>query len=289
MNNIKLDEISVLLIDIVPAFNVREDFGDEETKDLEESLKVTNGNIQPIIVCKKNDRYELISGERRLRALKSSGFEKALVIVYDNLTDLQKTQLMFNENLGRKHLTWQEELKALRRLQQLGHEIDPGFLENQKLSKQKIWSLLEGLQAVEEYPELLKEKTRKLCILKYRKIKREETGVIKDSLKVNLSKIVKDDAVEKEKIDTLVIDELKKEVKYYKENIFDAVKKSDKIERLSNGIWLRSEVKQLIEASRACEDFGKLDEKVATCKKCQKEELNIYTKCEFYRDEIENA
>lgn len=289
MNNIKLDEIPILSIDVIPAFNVREDFGDEETKDLEESLKATNGNIQPIIVCKKNDRYELISGERRLRALKASAFEKALVIIYDKLTDLQKTQLMFNENLGRKHLTWQEEIKALRRLQQLGHEIDPGFLENQKLSKQKIWSLLEGLQAVEEYPELLKEKTRKLCILKYRKIKREETGVIKDSSKVNLSKIVKDDAVEKEKIDTLVIDELKKEVKYYKENIFDAVKKSDKIERLSNGIWLRSEVKQLIEASRTCEDFGKLDEKVATCKKCQKEELNIYTKCEFYRDEIENA
>lgn len=288
MQNIKLDEVPVDEIDIIPAFNIREDFGIEETKDLEESLKVTNGNIQPIIVCKKNDRYELISGERRLRGLKASKLEKALVIVYDNLTDIEKTQLMFNENLGRKHLTWQEELKALRRLQTLGHELDVGFLENKKMSKQKIWSLLEGLQAVEEFPELLKEPTRRLCILKYRKLKREVDEDIIDDKKINIQTIIREDSVNKEKINTLVVGELKKEVQYYKKNIYEAIKTADKVERLSNGIWLSSEIKQMIEAARVCETFGQLEEKNSECQKCKKDSHDIYTKCEFYRDEIES-
>ena len=299
MQNMKLDELTVDKIDIIPTFNIRDDFGDEETRDLEESLKSTNGNIQPIIVCKKGNRYELVSGERRLRGLKVSGIDKALVIIYDNLTEIEKTQLMFNENLGRKHLTWQEELKALKRLQLLGHDLDVGFFQNKKMSKQKIWSLFEGLQAVEEFPELLNEKTRKSCILRYRKLKHEN---IIDDKKINIHKIVEANEENKEKINKLVIKELKKEVKFYKSkveenveeeneeiNIFEAIKKADKTERLSNGIWLSSEIKLMIEASRTCETFGQLEEGNKECKECKKESPNVYSKCEFYRDEIEKT
>lgn len=287
MEKIKLDEIAVDLIDIVPAFNIREDFGNEETKDLEESLKSTKGNIQPIIVCRKGERYELVTGERRLRGLKSTGLLNALVIVYDELTELQRTQLMFNENLGRKQLTWQEELKALKRLQTLGYEIDFQFLENQqKLSKQKIWSLLEGLCAVEEFPELLNEKTRKACILKYRQLKRETEGNIPDR-KINIKTIL--DTTKKLGSESMVIEELKDEIEHYKtqlEDIYEAIKKSDKIERLSKGIWLADEIKQLVESARTCETFGKLEEKDSICKTCKKETPNVYAKCEFFRDEI---
>lgn len=288
MRNIKLDELEIDKIDIVPAFNVREDFGDVETEDLQESLKATDGNIQPIIVCKKKDRYELVSGERRLRGLKATGFDKVLVIIYDNLTELQKNELMFNENLGRKHLTWQEELKALKRLQNLGFEIDTLFLKKKGASRPKIWSLLEALHAVDEYPELMNEKSRKSCILKYRKLKREEQGIA-STHKISIKKVVGDNTAKNKKFNSMVIEELKSEVAHYKEklkDIYKTIKETDQVERLSNGIWLANEVKSLIEASRTCETFGKLDEKNDECKACQKESSDVYAKCEFYRDEI---
>jgi ParB family chromosome partitioning protein len=293
VQNIKLDELELEKISVIPTFNVRDDYGEEESNDLQESIKATNGNIQPIIVHKLRDKYELISGERRLRALKATGFEKALVIVYDNLTDLQKNELMFNENMGRKHLTWQEEVKALKRLQILGYEINALFLRKKGTNGQKVFKLLEALHAVEEFPDLLNEKTRKSCLIKYRKRKREEEGIASIH-KISINKVIEKDAIKRKKIDSAIIEELKAEVAHYKQqvkdkNIFKLIKESDKIQRLSEGIWLSDEIKSLIEASRTCESFGKLNEDDEECKECKKEDPNVYAKCEFYRDEIENG
>src|SRR5271157_460940 len=119
----KLENISLDKIDLIPIFNVRTEFGDEETRDLEESIKSTDGNIQPILVCQKNDRFELISGERRYKALRELGKTEASCIVYDDLTDLQKSKLMYHENLGRKSLSWKEEVRAIKKLKTLGLDI----------------------------------------------------------------------------------------------------------------------------------------------------------------------
>ena len=148
----KLEKIPLDKIDLIPTFNVRAEIcKDDETRDLEESIKVTEGNIQPILVCQKKDRYELISGERRYNVLKSLGYAEASCIVYDNLTDLQKTQLMYNENLGRKDLLWSEEVKAVKRLKSLGFDISVETLATQKnITKLKAWNLLEALKALEE-------------------------------------------------------------------------------------------------------------------------------------------
>lgn len=276
MKNVKLEEILISEIEIIPAFNIREDFGVEESNDLEESLMRTDGNIQPIIVCRKDDKYDLICGERRLRASKKLNFEKILCIIFDDLTEIEKHQIMFNENLGRKPLTWQEEIKGLKRFQQLGYKIDVDFFENQKkISKQRVWSLLEGLQAIEEFPELLKEKTRKSCIIKYRKLKRqdEEFSFNRNiNIKNSIDKIEKNNELDN--------------CNAIPENIFDIVKKSDVVERLSNGIWLSNEVKLLIESARSCEDFGLFEEENEECKKCKKENPNVCKKCEFYNNEI---
>jgi len=301
MNNIKLDEIPINTIDIIPAFNIREDFGVEETKELKESLHSTSGNIQPIIVCKKdNNRYELISGERRLKALKALNFSNVLVIIYDKLDDLQKCQIMFNENMGRKLLSWQEEIKGLKRLQNLGNDVDFNFLKKNH-NKRRIWILLEGLQAIEEFPQLLKLKTINQCITQYRKIKREKEGIRTKDRIINLrnnNTNVKDDAKTKKILaankqsQDLVIDELKEEVNSYKskiDNIFETVKEMNKIERLSRGIWLVDEVRQMIKSARSCENFGQLDENNIECQNCNKSSHAIYVKCEFYRDEISDG
>jgi ParB family chromosome partitioning protein len=288
-HEIKLEKIPINLIDIIAYFNVREDFGKRETKDLEESLKITKGNIQPIIVCKKNNRYELIAGERRIRALKETGKTEVLGLVYEEeLTELQKTQLMFNENMGRKYFTWKEELKALKRLQMNGFKINSTLLVNKRYTKQRIWDLLEAFKAVEEFPELLNETTRRNCLTKYRIKKREEKGFISVK-KITIKEIVNANTKAKNKSNSIVIEELKEELAYYKnksENLYNIIKIQNVIERISNGIWLSSEVKQMIKASKTCEKFGMLDKTNSKCKKCKNHSYDIFSKCEFYKDEL---
>ncbi|MDD5649346.1 MAG: ParB/RepB/Spo0J family partition protein [Candidatus Nanoarchaeia archaeon] len=272
--NIKLEELELEKIEIIPTFNVRDNNGGkDEDNELKDSLLTTEGNIQPIIVCKKQDKYELIAGERRLRGLKDTGFKKALVIIYDNLTNIQKIELMFNENLGRRKLSWQEELKALKRLEKAGFEVNVELLKQHSFNHVKISKLLEALFAVNEYPELLKEKTLNSCIIKYRKNKRDEEGI--DTNK----KIISNN-----KLNSIVIDELKEEVNYYKNNVYDTIKKLDQAERLFNGVWLKNEVIDLVNSTRICIDFGKLEEQNNECIKCKKETKKTYEKCLLYRE-----
>jgi ParB/RepB/Spo0J family partition protein len=292
----KLEKISVDLIDVLQGFNVRSDFGDANEIDLEESIKITNGNIQPILVCKNTSRYDLISGERRLRALKNAGYSEATCIVYDNLTELEKVQLMFNENLGRKSITWRDEVKALKKLKNLGFDITVEKIsQHRKMSINTAWNLFEALEAIEEFPELINEKTRKLCIEKYRKIKRlekEAQDAVKER-KISIKEaITTKDLIRQKNIESMVIEELKEEINHYKEklkNIYDVIKQLDKIERLNNGVWLKNEIKALVEAARSCEKFGLFEETNKECNECRKENPNIFAKCEFFRDEFERG
>jgi ParB/RepB/Spo0J family partition protein len=286
----KLDKLPIEKISVVPKFNVREDFGTTETEDLEESISLSQGNIQPLIVSKNGDIYELVSGERRLKALKATNQSEALCVIYENLDEIEKTLLMFNENLGRKNLSWKEELKALKRLKDLGHEITYEFVKSIPSMSNKTWSLLESLKAVEEFPELIKCSTRKNCIATYRRKLREKENFNSLSDKEpKLKSIIKKNVDEQKIINSLVVDEFKEEIEYYKykiENIYETIKELDKIERLTNGIWLKSEVKQMLEAAKACEMFGELDEKDKECIDCKNKSYDIYSKCEYCRDEL---
>jgi len=291
----KLEQIPLDRIDIIPSFNIRSEFGDDESKDLEESIKITDGNIQPILVCQKGSRYDLISGERRFKALKETGQIHANCIVYDqSTTDLQKIQLMFNENLGRKNLTWKEEVKAVKKLKSLGFDISAETIANQKkISTGAAWNLLEALQAIEEFPELINEKTRHNCLQKYKQIKaleRERQDEVKQKKITIKEALTSEKLVRQKNIESMVIEELKTEVKEYKEklsNVYNFVKQLDKIERLSNGVWLSDEIKQMIEASRTCEFFGKMNDQA--CTECFKETPDIHAKCEFYYEEFEKS
>lgn len=290
----KLEQIPLDKIDIIPSFNIRTEFGEDETRDLEESIKSTDGNIQPILLSIKDNRYELISGERRYRALKKLGYSEASCIVYDNLSDIQKSQLMWNENLGRKNLSWKEEVKAVKKLKSLGFDISiEAITKHKKITVESAWSLLKALEAIEEFPDLINEKTRKACLDKFKNLKKlsEEKQVEIQERKITIKEALNFDREHKQQFSSaIVIDELKQEVNHYKQklkDIYPLVKNLDKVERLSNGVWLSDEIKNLVEAARTCETFGTLDEKDKECILCLKESPNIYAKCEFYRDEIE--
>lgn len=95
----------------------RQTFGDESLADLAKSIG-EHGIIQPLIVVPDNDGgYELIAGERRLRAAKVVDLEKVPVVIRDD-KQLKKLELAIVENVQRENLNVIEEALAYQKLMQ---------------------------------------------------------------------------------------------------------------------------------------------------------------------------
>lgn len=101
--------------DIRPnPYQPRKDFNADALKELAESIK-ENGVIQPIIVRKALSGYELVAGERRLRATKLAGIKEIPAIIRD-FDDKQMMEISLLENIQRKDLTVIEEAEAYSQL-----------------------------------------------------------------------------------------------------------------------------------------------------------------------------
>lgn len=93
----------------------RQDFFEEDLRSLSQSIS-NNGLLQPLTVRKlKNDEYELIAGERRLRASVMAGFTKIPCIVM-KCSDKDSAIFASIENLQRKDLGMFEEARGINRL-----------------------------------------------------------------------------------------------------------------------------------------------------------------------------
>ena len=100
---------------IVPnRYQPRQHFSKEELKELSGSIR-EQGVIQPLLVRKSDVGYELIAGERRLRASKMAGITTIPVIVKD-ISDRQMLEVSIIENVQRQDLNPMEEAKAYQRL-----------------------------------------------------------------------------------------------------------------------------------------------------------------------------
>lgn len=92
----------------------RQHFDESALADLTTSVK-EHGVLQPLLVRPANDGYELIAGERRLRASAAAGLSKVPVIVV-NATDEDSLELALIENLQRENLNVIEEAEGYREL-----------------------------------------------------------------------------------------------------------------------------------------------------------------------------
>ena len=95
---------------IVNPFQPRKIFNEETLNELAESIK-EHGIIQPIVVRKKDRKYEIIAGERRFRAAKLAGLKEVPAIVKE-MTEQQMMEVAILENLQREDLTPIEEAEA---------------------------------------------------------------------------------------------------------------------------------------------------------------------------------
>ena len=105
-----------LMIDeIVPNRNQpRKTFNDEALQELADSIR-ENGIIQPIVVQKKEDGYELICGERRWRSAQKAGLKRIPALVRE-ASSAESLQIALIENIHRQDLNPIEEAQAYQRL-----------------------------------------------------------------------------------------------------------------------------------------------------------------------------
>src|SRR5699024_10939817 len=158
LNADQVDVVQLNVSDIDPnAYQPRTEFDDEKIKELAQTLQ-THGIIQPIIVRSKGeDQYEIIAGERRLRAAKFLEWEKISAIVRE-LSDTETASLALIENIQREELSVIEEAQAYSKLLEM-HELTQEALA-QRLGKSQstVANRIRLLSLPEEIQEGLLQK-----------------------------------------------------------------------------------------------------------------------------------
>ena len=113
-------EMKLKISDIEPnREQPRKSFDEDGLIELSESIKQF-GILQPILVQKKDDYYEIIAGERRWRAAKLAGVKEVPVIIKD-FTEQEVVEISLIENIQRESLNPIEEAHAYKRLMEEFH------------------------------------------------------------------------------------------------------------------------------------------------------------------------
>ena len=126
-NNVTNAIIEVSVEDIIPnRFQPRLAFDEKALKDLSESIKI-HGIIQPLVLRKLNDKFEIIAGERRYKAACMAGLTKVPAIIKE-IDDNKSAEIAVVENLQRKNLTAIEEAQSYKKI------LDKGYITQEELA-----------------------------------------------------------------------------------------------------------------------------------------------------------
>lgn len=108
---IKGEVVDVSLNDIIPnRFQPRLAFDEQALNELAKSIR-QHGIIQPLVLRKVGNKYEIIAGERRFKASYIAGLTKVPAIILD-LNDNESAEVAIVENLQRQDLSPIEEAKS---------------------------------------------------------------------------------------------------------------------------------------------------------------------------------
>lgn len=133
----------------------RKNFDEEALNELASSMK-KYGVLQPLIVKKKNDYYEIIAGERRWRAAKLAGL-KELPVVIKEIEDVEAAEIALIENIQREDLSPVEEAKAYKRLTEEFGLTQEELAERVSKSRSAITNSMRILNLDERVLALLEE------------------------------------------------------------------------------------------------------------------------------------
>lgn len=106
-------ELEINLITANP-YQPRREFSNEKLTELADSIRI-HGIIQPLLVREFDGKYQLIAGERRLRAAKLAGLTEVPVVIKE-MSEQSMMEVAIVENIQRENLNPIEEAEAFRRL-----------------------------------------------------------------------------------------------------------------------------------------------------------------------------
>lgn len=163
----------IAISDIKVSNRARVDIGD--LKELKESIK-KSGQLNPILIT---ENFDLIAGERRLRALQELEKETAICRIMPNVSQSDLFMIELMENVARKDFTWYEELELKKKLHY--HWVEQAEKKKQKHgyreTAKKLNCALGGIStdlvladALEVFPELKDCETKTQAKTLYRKI-----------------------------------------------------------------------------------------------------------------------
>lgn len=116
------------VMDIIPnRFQPRLTFDEKALQELASSIK-EHGIIQPLVLRRLGDKYEIIAGERRYKASQIAGLNQVPAII-TQMDDNKSAEVAIVENLQRKNLSAIEEAKSYKKL------LDRGYLTQEELAK----------------------------------------------------------------------------------------------------------------------------------------------------------
>lgn len=143
--------------DILPnRFQPRKYFDEEEIMQLSESIK-EHGVINPVIVRKLGDKYELVAGERRYKANILAGNDDIPAIIMD-VNDKESSEIAVVENIQRKDLNAIEEAISYKRILDIGYMTQDQLAQKMGKSQSAIANKIRLLKLSDEVQDALMKK-----------------------------------------------------------------------------------------------------------------------------------
>lgn len=183
-----IHEVDIPLI-LPNPFQPRLKFDEEEINSLAETIK-EKGLLQPVLLRKKGNSYEVISGERRVRAAKLAGLKKIPAIIKD-VSDSEMLEITLIENLQREELNPLEEARGYLTLMKEFGLTQEEVAKKVGKSRSAIANTMRLLKLPEEIQKaileekisegharaLLSIKDEKLMLAEFRKLLKEKKSV----------------------------------------------------------------------------------------------------------------
>lgn len=152
--NLEQNILQIPIGDIIPnRFQPRLTFDDRGLDELADSIK-QHGIIQPLVLRRVGDKYEIIAGERRYKAATQAGLSKVPAVIA-NIDDNKSAEVAIVENVQRRDLTPIEEARSYKNLLDKGYLTQAELAKKMGLSQSAIANKLRLLNLDEEVQEAL--------------------------------------------------------------------------------------------------------------------------------------
>jgi len=154
--NLEQNILQVPIDEIIPnRFQPRLNFDDRGLEELASSIK-QHGIIQPLVLRRVNDKYEIIAGERRYKAATMAGLSKVPAVIAD-VDDNKSAEVAIVENVQRRDLSAIEEARSYKNLLDKGYLTQAELAKKMGLSQSAIANKLRLLNLDEEVQQALIE------------------------------------------------------------------------------------------------------------------------------------